>query len=221
MKQFEHNFVPLLSLEDKIVDGKRYYYLPNGERFKSVTTVLGEKLDKSALEKWKKKVGEEEASKISRQAATRGTAVHRIAEKFILNNPDYAAGEMPSNIDTFSQIKKNLIDNLGPVLGVELPLYSRVLKTAGRADLAAYYNGPRGFLPSIIDFKTSKRLKNESWIEGYLLQSTVYSMMFEYHYKIQIPQFVIIIAVDDEPEAQVFIKDRSQYVNRVLEVFTS
>jgi hypothetical protein len=218
---FEHNLVKHIDLQDKIVDGKRYYYLPNGERFKSVTTVLSEKLDKSALERWKKRVGEEEANKISRQAAVRGTAVHRIAEKFILNDPDYIKGEMPSNIDTFSQIKRPLYDNLGTVLGVELPLYSRTLKTAGRADLAAYYNGPKGFLPSIIDFKTSKRLKNEEWIEGYLLQSTVYSMMFEYHYKIQIPQFVIIIAVDDEPEAQVFIKDRSQYVDRVIEIFTT
>ena len=64
-----------------------------------------------------------------------------------------------------------------------------------------------------------QELKKEEWIESYFLQSTVYSMMFEWIYKIAIPQIVIIIAVDDESTPQVFIKERANYVNRVLEIF--
>ena len=55
--------------------------------------------------------------------------------------------------------------------------------------------------------------------ESYFLQATVYSMMFEWIYKISVPQIVIIIAVDNEKTPQVFKLERSQYVNRVLEIF--
>jgi ATP-dependent exoDNAse (exonuclease V) beta subunit len=90
-----------------------------------------------------------------------------------------------------------------------------VLKTAGRCDLIAEYDG----VPSVIDFKTSRKLKKEEWIESYFLQTTVYSMMFESMYKIKVPQIAILIAVDHEPP-QVFVKDRGHYVNRVLDIFT-
>jgi hypothetical protein len=45
-------------------------------------------------------------------------------------------------------------------------------------------------------------------------------MMFEWIYKIKIPQIAILIAVDHEPP-QVFVKERGQYVDRVLEIFTA
>ena len=45
-------------------------------------------------------------------------------------------------------------------------------------------------------------------------------MMFEWIYKIAVPQIVIMIAVDgDNP--QLFVKDRSHYVNKVLDIFTN
>ena len=72
-----------------------------------------------------------------------------------------------------------------------------------------------------LDFKTSKKPKKEEWIENYFLQSTVYSMMFEWTYKIAVPQIAIIITVDDERTPQTFVVERSKYVNKVLEVFRS
>lgn len=197
------------------IDGKRHYVLENGEKFKSVTTVLSEKLDKTGLFEWRKRVGEEEANRISTQAARRGTAIHKIAEKYILNEDNIYHKQMPVNIDLFKTVKEVIDLNVDNLLGVELPLFSRALKAAGRADLIAYYNG----IPSVIDFKTSRKLKKEEWIESYFLQSTIYSMMFESLYKIKIPQIVIMIAVDDE-KPQVFIKDRGLYVNKVIEIFT-
>lgn len=203
-----------IDLDTQNIDGKRHYVLPNGEKFKSVTTVLSEKLDKTALLEWRKRVGEEEANRISVQAARRGTSIHKIAERYVLNEDNYYGKEMPVNIDLFKTIKEIIDSKVDNVLGVELPLFSRALKAAGRADLIAHYNG----IPSVIDFKTSKKLKKEEWIESYFLQSTVYSMMFQTLYKIEIPQIAIIIAVDDE-KPQTFVKDRGLYVNRVLEIF--
>lgn len=217
-KTFKHILVPKAELETVTIDGKRHYALPNGTRLKSVTTVLSEKLDKTALLEWKKRVGEEEAQRISVQAARRGTAVHTLAENYVLNQENYIPpNTMPINIESFKPIKKVLDDHVDNVLGVELPLWSKALGCAGRTDLVAEYDNR----VSIIDFKTSRKLKKEDWIESYFLQSTIYSMMFERIYSIAVPQIVIVLTVDDEMDAQIFIKDRSQYVNRAIEVLTT
>lgn len=215
-KTFKHNLVPEVDITTETIDGKRYYVLPSGEKFRSVTTVLDGALDKTALMEWKKRVGHEEAQKITTQAARRGTAVHSIAERYVLNEENYLRGAMPSGIDAFKGIQALLDKHVDNILGIELPLYSVALRTAGRCDLIAEFNG----IPSVIDFKTSRREKKEEWIESYFLQTTCYSMMFEWIYKIKIPQIAILIAVDHE-EPQLFVKDRGEYVNRVLEIFTA
>lgn len=215
-KIFNHNLVPFVELERVMIEGQRYYVLPDGlTKLKSVTTILSERLDKTALIKWKKSVGEEEANRISALANARGTAVHAIAEKYVLNTESYEKGEMYPNIMSFKPIKDVLDEHVDNIMGIELPLYSKSLKCAGTTDLVAQYDG----VLSVIDFKTSKKFKKEEWIEGYFLQSTLYSMMFEWTYKIKVPQIVIIVTVDHETEAQIFKLDRSKYVNRVLEVF--
>lgn len=215
-KMFKHNLVQEIDITTENIDGSRYYVLPSGDKFRSVTSVLSDALDKTALLEWKKRVGEEEAQKISTQAARRGTSVHSLCENYVLNKENYLGNAVPSSVDSFISIKSVLDHNVDNILGVETPLYSRVLKTAGRCDLIAEYNG----IASVIDFKTSRKLKKEEWIESYFLQTTVYSMMFEQIYKIKIPQVVVIISVDHEGP-QVFQKDRNQYVNRVLDIFTT
>lgn len=215
-KQFNHNLVPEVSLKEEYIDGKRYYVLPDGQKFRSVTTVIGDYFPKTGLTEWRKRVGDKEANKIMVQAARRGTAVHSICEKYVLNEENYAKDVMPSHLQAFKDIQKLLDESVDNILGVELPLYSVVLKTAGRCDLIAEYNG----IPSIIDYKTSKKEKKEEWIENYFIQTTCYAMMFSWIYKINIPQIVIMISVDgDNP--QLFVKETKKYVDRVLEIFTS
>ena len=217
-KAFKHLLVPRSELTTETINGQRFYSLPCGTLLKSVTTVLSEKMDKTALLEWKAKVGEAEATRISVQAARRGTAIHNIAERYVLNEESYyGKNEMPINIESFKPIKRVLDDCVDNILGVELPLSSKALGVAGRTDLVAEYNGKT----SIIDFKTSKRLKKAEWIESYFLQSTIYSMMFERMYSIAVPQIVIIITVDEEPVCQEFIMNRADFVNRALEVLSS
>lgn len=217
-KNFKHRFVPFAELTTETIDGQRHYVLPDGvTKLKSVTTILSEKTDKTALMEWKARVGNEEAQKISTQAARRGTAVHSMAERYVMNEPQFIKeNEMPVNVESFKPIKKILDDHVDNIVGVELPLYSKALKCAGRTDLVAQYDGTL----SIIDFKTSRKLKKPEWIENYFIQSTVYSMMFEWTYRIAVPQIVIIITVDNEMTPQVFKLERSQFVNRTLEIFT-
>ena len=218
MKKFKHNFVPFVELTTETIDGQRHYVLPDGvTKLKSVTTIISEKSDKTALYEWRKRVGDEEANRISTQAARRGTSIHKIAERYILNEENIYKDEMPINVEMFKTIKNTLDRYVDNILGVELPLYSKALKCAGRTDLVAEYDGKL----SIIDFKTSRKPKKEEWIENYFIQSTVYSMMFEWTYKFSVPQIAIIIAVDDEKTPQTFVMERSRYVERVLEVFRS
>lgn len=216
-KHFKHKFVPTVELTTENINGQRHYVLPDGvTKLKSVTTIIGERTDKTALLEWKKRVGEAEAQKITTQAARRGTAIHSIAERYVLNEENYyGEKEMPANIDSFKPIKQILDDHVDNVLGIEIPLYSKSLGCAGRTDLIAEYDGTL----SVIDFKTSRKLKKAEWIENYFIQATCYAMMFEWIYRIAVPQIVIIITVDDEKTPQVFKLERSQYVNRVLELF--
>ncbi len=218
MKKFKHNFVPFVELTTETIDGQRHYVLPDSTtKLKSVTTIISEKSDKTALYEWRKRVGDEEANRISTQAARRGTSIHKIAERYVLNEENIFKDEMPINVEMFKTIKNTLDRHVDNILGVELPLYSKALKCAGRTDLVAEYDGRL----SIIDFKTSRKPKKEEWIENYFIQSTVYSMMFEWTYKFSVPQIAIIIAVDNEKTPQTFVMERSRYVERVLEVFRS
>lgn len=215
-KLFKHNFVTPYTLTSETIDGKRYYQIPDGMKLKSVTTVLSEKTDKTALFEWRKRVGEKEANKITAQATRRGTSVHAIAERYLLNEENFYQKENPINVDSFKTLKPLIDESVDNIYGVELPLFSRKLQAAGKTDLVAEYDG----VPSIIDFKTSRKLKKEEWIENYFLQSTVYSMMFENLYKIKIPQIVIMITVDHE-DPQIFVKPRKLFVNRVIDIFTT
>jgi len=211
--KFQHQFVDIPPAERVEIDGKRYYKTTDGI-FPSVTSVLGSKLDKSGLEQWKKRVGEEEANKVSIQATNRGREVHDLCEKYLLNDPNYRAGAMPVNLFTFNTIKPYLDSRIGKIFGIELYLWSKSLNSAGACDLFAEWDG----IPSIIDFKTSKRAKRPDMIESYFLQTTAYSIMAQELTGIETPQIVVLIAVDDS-ETQVFAESRRRYIPRLAEVF--
>lgn len=212
-KIFLHNPLDLVPCPRIEIDGARYYVTPAGN-FKSVTTILGERLDKTWLTAWKNRVGEEEVSKVSTQAARRGTAIHELAESYLKNEPNWKRGAMPVNLETFSRIRPILDRNIGTIYGVEVPLYSARLKAAGTCDLLAGFNG----INSVVDFKTSKRIKTEDDIESYFVQATAYAMMAEELTPHRFPQIVIIMAVDHE-ESLVFVKPKDLYVKRVLRIF--
>ena len=213
-KYFKHSLVPYFDLECETTETGRYYHTPAG-KLPSVTTVLKEKLDNSWLEEWYSRVGLEKASRISAQAMKHGTAVHAIAERYLLNEDDYIKGALPHHVMAFEAIRMALDSSTGTIYAIEALLYSKFLNTAGRLDMAAEFNG----IPSIIDFKTSKKKKTEEQIYSYFLQTTCYSMMFERLYGITVPQIVIIMAVEDEIMPLIFVKNRKRYIKEVLKIF--
>lgn len=211
---FEHSFFPKIQLERVNINGARHYATPDGKKYKSVTTILSEKTDKTHLIEWRKRVGEAKANQISTQAANRGTAIHDIAERYLLNETNYPKGVMPANIATFKALRPIIDDKIGMIYGLEHFMYSDELKTAGATDCIAEFNG----VMSIIDFKTSTKLKKEEWIENYFLQATAYALMAEERHQVEVPQIAILIAVDHE-EPQVFVKSKLKYISKVRELF--
>lgn len=191
----------------------RVYHTDAGD-LPSVTTVLKNALDHTALDAWRKRVGDVEASKVTHQASVRGTEVHHLAEQYLSNNAHWKRGAMPVNIDTFQSVRKQLDSRVGIIRGLELPLYSRRLFTAGRTDLVAEWDG----VDSIVDFKTSRRIKQESDILGYFIQKTCYSLMLEELTGLLCPQIVTVMMIDFE-EPKIFVKQRNDYKQITERIF--
>ena len=170
-------------------NGKRSYTLPDGSSVPSVTTVLGA-MKKDAIMAWRKKVGEEKANQISKKASGRGTNVHSMCEEY-LNNEELGV-YMPDAIEMFLSIKPYL-NKINNIHYQEQALWSTQLGMAGRVDCIAEYEGEL----SVIDFKTSKRVKSHEDIEDYFWQTTAYALMYEELVGIPIHNLVIIMAVED------------------------
>jgi len=187
----------------------RHYVDPDGNKYPSITTVLSI-LSREAIQRWRERVGEEEANRISRVASSRGTKIHNIIEKYIANDPEYLQGEMPHNIQTFKDIQPILDQNLSKIYSIEAPLYSKHLGVAGRVDCVGVWNGQ----DSIIDWKTSRKEKKKEWISSYFMQAAAYAIMWEERTGRPIKQLVVAIAGDMGP--QVFIEDRDNWTEKLI-----
>jgi genome maintenance exonuclease 1 len=179
-------------------DGRRFYVTPEGNKYPSITSVLGANPEKiKGLMQWRKSVGEAEANKISQKASSRGTTVHKICEDYLNNKEEYINGAMPDSVGMFSSLKPILTQSVGNIYGQELALYSDHLGVAGRVDLIAEWDG----VPSIIDFKTSARPKKLKWVDDYFMQCSGYAAMYYEMTDFPIKDVVIAIMVDgDSPQ---------------------
>lgn len=194
------------------VDGKsgRKYQvrLADGQSFSlpSITTVLSQTGDKSFLEKWRKRVGYEEAARITKRAASRGTKLHGLLEDYLRTN------EFPKD-KQLSKIKTIIDTRIGNVLLCEQYLFSNKLGCAGTVDCIGYFDG----ILSVIDWKTSTKEKEENWILDYFLQETSYSIMFSEITGMKVSQIVTIIKIDGDPTPQVFIKKPKDYIKPLMQ----
>lgn len=218
---FNHIKHDFPSLIQENTERGRFYLTPNGERYPSVTTVLGD-YDSEGLIKWKNRVGEETANKISKRSKERGTSVHKALE-ILLDNKDttpYVSKMMPSSKKMYLEIKKDLIKKVNNVHCSETSLYSHSLKIAGKVDCIAEYNG----VLSVIDFKTSNRLKEKKYISGYLMQAAAYRRMFIEMSGIPINQVIIMIGVENSNFCQKMVsygEELQMYEDKLIEQIDS
>lgn len=192
-------------------DGKRFYTTPSGMKLPSVTTVVGA-MEKKAIMEWRKRVGEEEANRVSRMASGRGNRVHSLAEKYLKNEPIQWAREMPDAVVSFRSLVR-CMGRINNIHYMEQTLWSETLRLAGRVDLIAEFDG----VLSVIDFKTSKRVKTSDDIPDYFAQCTAYAGMYEELVGNPIDQIVILMAVDGQQEPSVFIERTEDHLANLVE----
>jgi genome maintenance exonuclease 1 len=199
----------LPDLKSETVDGKRVYTLEDGTHYPSITTVLSI-LSRDAINAWRQRVGEEEANRVSRKASGRGTNVHTLCERYL--NNEKLGDVMPDAKEMFMGLIPYL-DKIDNIRYQEQALWSRQLGVAGRVDCIGEYNGKL----SVIDFKTSKRVKKRNDIMSYFMQTAAYALMYEELIGEPINNLVIIMAVEDS-EPLIFEEKTEDHIDGLVSV---
>ena len=205
---FNHVDIDLPSLERETIDGVRYYKVPTEDellKLVSITSVTSH-FNKEIFVKWRKKVGNEEADRITKRATTRGTDYHTLVEH-LLKNDDIP--KVPPISDFLFKISKQNLKRINNIYALEGSLYSKELGIAGTVDCIAEFDGEL----AIIDFKTSAKPKPEEWIEHYFVQCMAYGCMLYELTGISVKKLVIIMACENG-ECVVYEKrNKAKYIN--------
>jgi genome maintenance exonuclease 1 len=209
---FIHESLDWNDLDSVQEDGKRFYLTPSGKKYPSMTTVL-QLMTAEGIAKWRARVGDEVANKISAQASRRGTLMHKLCEDYVNNEEIDTESLMPLDLQNFNALKEQMDKHFGKVYGQEIALYSDFLEMAGRVDCIAEYKGKL----SIIDYKTSKKVKKRSNIKNYFMQAAGYAVMFEEIFKKPINNLVILMSVDHEGVVE-FVEKRDDHIHDLIEL---
>ena len=200
-------------------DGVRFYPIPGADKYyPSVTSITSFK-NAAFFAGWRKKIGEEEANRITARATQRGTAFHSITEDYIKDdlNLDKYLENNPLSVRMF-QAAKDTLNRIDKIHCLETFLYSHYLGLAGRVACIAEFDGEL----AVIDFKTSTKEKQENWVEHYFVQETAYAAMFLERSGIEVKKIVTLITTE-EGSVQVFEKynldDYLQLLKSYIEEF--
>ena len=170
----------------------RHYIDSTNKPVPSVTTVLsGTSKSKDGLIQWRNRVGDEEADRVIKQSTDIGTAVHEAIEKFLNKESwndfgDTSDQKMAKNIS--HKFVNDALDGITEIWGLEVGLILDNLY-AGTADCVGLYKD----IPTLIDFKTAKKIKKRDWIEDYFLQGCAYANAHNVMFGTDIQQIVILM----------------------------
>jgi len=188
-------------------DGRRYVTL-DGNAYPSVTTILGI-VNEEKIAAWRKRVGEEEANRIGSKAANRGTAVHSIIEKYL--HGEDTTEFLPHIRQSLENLKPLIDKNVTKVYATEVSLYSDHLKAAGTCDAVLEWAG----VPTIIDWKTSRRPKKKKDIPTYFMQGSAYAVMWEERTGMPIDRIRIVMDIDDFHPVM-YIEKRDDWIDQFI-----
>ena len=206
---------PFPELEVHNIKGLRFYETPTGEKYPSITTVLGKQPGKQkGLQEWRERVGVAQAQIISGKAARRGSVFHNIVENYLQDNDisDFKQQNFMAWC-MFGEMKSHLDEKINEVVLQEQTMFSPKFKVAGRCDLIGVYKDKL----SVVDFKTTTRTKKEEWIEDYFIQCAAYASMFEEHTGEPVEDVVIMMVAEDG-EVQLFEIKTADYLSKLEEI---
>ena len=190
-------------------NGSRQYTDGTANPVPSVTTILDKTADKSFLIKWRQRVGDAEAKRITQESAGLGSKVHDALEKYTLNEDYEIKGNNLVSIMARRMVTDMIEKGLTQVdelWGVEVGLIAPGCY-AGTTDAVGVFNGR----DSIIDFKTSKKIKKREWIEDYFMQGCAYALAHNEMFGSDISQ-VAILMVDREGGYEDFVIKDEEFV---------
>ena len=183
---------PYGDVRRKTVNGRRHYE-GEGKFLPSVTTILSQtktKADLAGLERWKQRVGTEQAEAIKNQAASVGTAMHKFLECHIQG----VGYDDQTNIGVIGKrmaqlVIKSALPSMDEYWGTEVTLYYPTFY-GGTADCAGVWRGQ----PAIIDFKQTNKPKIEKYVQDYFMQLAAYAMAHDALYGTKLEAGVILMA---------------------------
>ena len=207
---FTHIDLKLPKLTRESIDGVRYYNI-GGENKKSVsiTSVISH-YSKEKFAKWRKKVGEEEANRITKRATSRGTDTHTLIENYLLNQE---LPEVQPISEMLFKLAKPTLDRINNIHCLESSLYSEILGVAGSVDCISEFDGEL----AVVDFKTSAKPKPKEWITDYFVQTMFYGMALYEMTGIQIKKLVIIMTCEDGECVIYEERDLEKYMKLVIQ----
>ena len=210
MNFIHHNYLGDLELNKKETNGIRLYNLPSGDWVPSITSVTSF-YNRQIFVDWRKRVGIEEANRITKKATTRGTDFHEVAQDYLLNKELDWNNYLPASKFMFYHLKPEL-DKINNIHAIERTLYSEYLGLAGRVDCIAEYEGEL----AVIDFKTSEKIKPEKWIENYFVQEMFYAAAYYELTGIPIKKLITLM-VTPGGEVKVFDKrNKGDYIKLLV-----
>ena len=186
----------------------RYYQDSKDHLVPSVTSILSATGDKSGINAWKRRVGTKFAKQVVDEATTIGTAVHLAIENYLndcewKNFLDDRLGLLAHQIS--KRFVEDCLSDIDEVWGLESSLVVDGL-SAGTADCIGIYKGN----PTIIDFKTAKKIKRKDWIEDYFLQGAAYANAHNVMFNTEIGSIAILM-VDRDLLFKEFLVEKKEF----------
>ena len=215
---FEQAELVIPTLERVSIDGIRYYKVPDFEDYKTLISVtsITSNYSKEKIAEWRKKVGEDEANRVTKFATGLGTQYHALSEAYFKNE------EIPEKSALAKFLFNNAIptfNRIGKIYTIEDPLYSFEWELAGTPDMIADFDG----VLSVIDHKTSAEPKKREWIEGYFVQCFAYAYMYAELFGIMPKQLVVIMSCQNgevevyiEEDLKKYVKILRKYINKFI-----
>ena len=204
------NYLGDLELDCKTTESIRLYNLPSGKWVPSITSITSF-YNREIFVKWRKRVGIEEANRITKRATARGTDFHQVCQDYLENKELVWENYQPTSKFMFYHAKPYL-DKINNIHAIERTLYSEYFGLAGRVDCIAEYEGEL----AIIDFKTSGKIKPEKWLENYFVQETAYACMYYELTQISIKKLITLMVTPDG-EVKIFDKrNKGDYIKLLV-----
>lgn len=202
LNQFDFSPIQEINFE-----GKRHYRV-EGELYPSITTILSAQKNEGLI-RWRESIGIDVANFETRRAANRGKIFHKIVEDYLNNKKTQNYQSNVLSYGLFNLVKKE-IDRVDNIHNLEVTLYSKKYKIAGRADCIAEFDG----LLSVIDFKSANRAKKEDQLTTHAIQETAYSVMWEEMTKNPIEQIVTIVSCENG-ETQIILEKPQFFIDKL------